>query len=312
MDALHRDGLPTEDLLARADALRDEKAWAGAAEFYAAYLRRDPGAWRIWVQYGHCTKECGDAETALLLYREAEKLQPGEADVHLHLGHALKLLGRRDEACEAYARALSLDPANASARAELLATAGTPPADGAGEPAADAAAWVFDASDLLEYVRHDRAPTGIQRVQINLIERSLRSGLPGAAAVAAFDAGSGAWKPIPRAVFERLAALTRSGADPAEPEWKEAVSAALEAVRRGEPAAFAPGGILVTLGTAWWIPNYLLRVREAKARHGLRYVPMVYDCIPALRPQDCAAGLSTEFAAWFAGACLHADAMLAI
>ena len=145
-------------------------------------------------------------------------------------------------------------------------------------------------------------------MELNLIEHSLNHG----AAVAAFDPGGGAWKPIPRAVFERLAALSRSGADPAEPDWKDAVSAALDAVRHGPPLEFAPGGVLVTLGTAWWIPNYLLRVREAKARHGLRYVPLVYDCIPALLPEHCAAGLSTEFAAWFAGACVHADAMLAI
>ena len=55
-------------------------------------------------------------------------------------------------------------------------------------------------------------------------------------------------------------------------------------MRHGRALEFAPGGILVTLGTAWWIPNYLLRVREAKARYGLRYVPFIHDCIPALAP----------------------------
>ena len=108
-------------LLARADALRDGGAWADAAALYAAYLRRVPDHWQIWVQYGHCTKECGDPGTALLLYKEAERLRPEDADVRLHLGHALKLLGRAEEAREAYARALGLDPANAAARAELLA-----------------------------------------------------------------------------------------------------------------------------------------------------------------------------------------------
>ncbi|MBD0270674.1 MAG: glycosyltransferase [Acetobacteraceae bacterium] len=308
------DGPSPEDLLARADSLRDGKAWADAAELYADYLRCRPEHWQIWVQYGHCTKECGDAETALLLYREAERLRPEEADIHLHLGHALKLLGRADEAAEAYARALSLDPANDAARGELLAVAGAAQPGGESPgPAVDAApvsasACVFDASDLLDYAKRNRAPTGIQRVQLNLIERSL--GLGGA--VAAFDTASGAWKPVPRAAFERLAALSRSGADPDDPDWKDAVSALSDAVRRGPQLEFAPGGMLVTLGTAWWIPNYLLRVREAKARHGLRYVPMVYDCIPVVRPEDCAEGLCAEFAAWFAGACVHADAMLAI
>ena len=67
MDLPCPDGLPPADLLARADALRDARAWADAAELYADYLRRNPGHWQIWVQYGHCTKECGDPETALLL-----------------------------------------------------------------------------------------------------------------------------------------------------------------------------------------------------------------------------------------------------
>jgi hypothetical protein len=70
MDLPCADGLLPADLLARADALRDARAWADAAEFYAGYLRRNPSHWQIWVQYGHCTKECGDIGTALLLYQE--------------------------------------------------------------------------------------------------------------------------------------------------------------------------------------------------------------------------------------------------
>lgn len=309
MDSPVLDALPAEDLLARADAERDRRAWADAAELYAAFLRREPGRWDIWVQYGHCTKECGDPETALLLYREAEALRPEEADTHLHLGHALKLLGRKEEAREAYARALGLDPANAHARQELVAMA-EPAVEAA--PDGAAAACVFDASDLLDYVRHNRMPTGIQRVQLNLIEHSLGRGPAGAVVAAGFDGRSGAWKAVPRDVFSALAALARSGAALTDPDWTDAVAAASDAVRHGPPLRFAPGGVLVTLGTAWWIPDYLLRVREAKARHGVRYVPLIYDCIPALLPEHCAAGLSAEFAAWFAGACAHADAMLAI
>ena len=45
MDVPHPDGIPPEDLLARADALRDGGAWADAAEIYAAYLRHNPEHW---------------------------------------------------------------------------------------------------------------------------------------------------------------------------------------------------------------------------------------------------------------------------
>src|SRR5687768_13574506 len=106
------------ELLAEADALRDRHDWSEAAQAYAAYLRLRGEHWQIWVQYGHCMKESGDPKAALLLYREAERLQPGDADTHLQIGHALKLLGRHEEAFQEYARALTLDPGNAAARAE--------------------------------------------------------------------------------------------------------------------------------------------------------------------------------------------------
>lgn len=317
---------PTDpaELLARADALRDRRDWAEAAQAYAAYLRQRGGHWQIWVQYGHCMKESGDAKAALLLYREAERLQPEDADVHLQIGHALKLLGRAEEAFQEYARALTLDPGNAAARAELMAAEpasvqavpveAPPPAPPAASavPAAGLA-FVFDASDLLAYFRGDRAPTGIQRVQLNIIEQALlHPPAEGEAAITGFDAESGTWKRIPEALFRRLAHLSRSGTAVTEAAWAEALALAEEAMRSGPAMEFAPGSVLVNLGTSWWLPDYLRRVREAKARFGLRYVPLVYDCIPLLVPEHCAAGLVDQFATWLASACLHADAMLAI
>ncbi|MBV1799605.1 glycosyltransferase family 1 protein [Siccirubricoccus sp. G192] len=330
------------ELLAAADALRDRQDWSEAAQAYAAYLRLRGGHWQIWVQYGHCLKESGDPKAALLLYREAERLQPGDADTHLQIGHALKLLGRHEEAFQEYARALTLDPGNAAARVELMAEgagASEPPASSeapvppgpvtaAASPAAEAPApaappampgpaaslaLAFDASDLLAYFQGDRAPTGIQRVQMNIIEQALdRPGGEDMAAIVAFDAAGGTWKPIPAVLFRRLVALSRSGAEVADPAWAEAVAAAQEALRQGPAMEFATGGVLVNLGTSWWIPDYLRRVREAKASRGLRYVPLIYDCIPLVVPEHCAAGLVDEFACWFASVCLHADAMLAI
>ncbi|MFC7542675.1 tetratricopeptide repeat protein [Siccirubricoccus deserti] len=220
------DAINPAELLARADSLRDRRDWAEAAQAYAGYLRLRGDDWPIWVQYGHCMKEAGDPRAALLLYREAERLQPEDADLHLQIGHALKLLGRQEEALEEYARALTLDPGNAAARQELLMVgpgdtrapspasaepgapvivAPPPPAPPAAViPLAKAAgaaptrlAVVFDASDLLDYFRHNRAPTGIQRVQLSLIREALTGAADCAAAAAAFDPMRGVWVALP-------------------------------------------------------------------------------------------------------------------
>ena len=117
-------------LVAEGDRLRDQRAWADAAEAYGQYLRLCGEDGAIWIQYGHCLKEWGDPKGALLCYREAEKLRPEDGDLQLQIGHALKLLGRAEEALGAYAMALSLEPGNVHARRELL---------GGDAPVADAA-----------------------------------------------------------------------------------------------------------------------------------------------------------------------------
>ena len=326
-----RDEAPAglEALRERGDRLRDAGAWADAAEAYGAYLRlrRDDAA--ILVQYGHCLKEAGDPRGALVCYREAETLRPEDSDIQLQLGHALKLLGRPAEAMDAYAQALRLDPGNPGAQHELLGTTAPGPLT---EPAPDAApappdappgpeptpqaglvvaaGLAFDASDLLDYVRDNRAPTGIQRVQLNIIREALQDSGARAVLVCAFDPAAGAWRAVPATLFLELARLSATGTDTADPAWEAAVAAAGEAASSGAVLAFSPGAALINLGTSWWLPGYLARIRQAKARFGLRYIPFLHDCIPLLVPEHCAEGLVGEFARWFAGLCLHADQVL--
>jgi glycosyltransferase involved in cell wall biosynthesis len=190
------------------------------------------------------------------------------------------------------------------------APAAAEPAPAGPTPSPAGTALVFDASDLLDYFRDNRAPTGIQRVQLNIIREALSAGDRGPVAVTAFDPATGAWKPVPAELFQRLAALSATGTDVADPAWREAVEEVQALLRGGAALDFAPGSALVNLGTSWWLPEYLRRVREAKARFGLRYIPFLHDCIPLVVPEHCAEELVGEFARWFAGLCLHADAVL--
>jgi len=152
--------MDAESLRAEGDRLRDARAWALAAEAYAAHLALRPDAHGIRVQLGHCLKEAGDVEAALRHYRTAERALPGDADIAVQIGHALKLLGRPQDAAAAYGEALGRDPARADAAAELaalldrlpapetalLAVGEIEPRVAAALPAAQFAAWDAEAS----------------------------------------------------------------------------------------------------------------------------------------------------------------------
>ena len=275
-------------LLAEADALHATGELRAAASAYFAYLERQPADWRAWLRHADCTLAAGDLAAALLLYRRAESLAPGEPLVVRRLAAALHALDRGAEATALMAGV----PA--------AATVETPDA------------MLFDVSDLLDYFRACRTPTGIQRVQLNIL-REVLAGHGGAlAAACAYHAESGAWKLVPPALFLRLAELSRSSGDSAAAEWQQALAAVAESVRHAPPCRFAAGASLVNLGSSWWQPDYMRRVRDLKRRHAVRYIPFVYDCIPLLYPQHCAGALVDEFARWFAQLCLLADGVVVI
>ncbi|WP_052214550.1 glycosyltransferase family 1 protein [Belnapia sp. F-4-1] len=263
----------------------------------------------------------------MLAYREAERQCSGDADIHLQIGHAFKLLGRQEEALEEYARTLTLDPASDAARTELMAlhaepmeaeapvavapVAVAPQAVVPVDMPAGAGSVLYDASDLLDYFRHNRAPTDIQRVQLNIIREALAAADPGGVAIVGFDARLGTWKPLAPALFLRLAALSHEGSAVEDPAWQAALREVEATLREAGPLEAPAGASLVNLGSSWWIPDYLRVVRQALARSGLRYIPFIHDCIPLLVPEHCSSGLVDEFARWFASVCLHADAVLA-
>jgi glycosyltransferase involved in cell wall biosynthesis len=266
------------------------------------------------MQLGHCLKEAGDPSAALVAYRAAEALAPGHADIHLQIGHALKLTGHAEQAWRSYARALELDPGNEEAGREAAALSRLASPLARSAPAAgQVAQLVFDTSDLVAYFRHNRTPTGIQRVQLNITARALLDPVEGVATAAvAFNEAAGGWREIGRALFLRLWRLSRVGGDPAAADWVEAIAELEAAVAAGDDFVFAPGASLVNLGTSWWIRDYFLRVREAMRLYGLRYVPLIYDCIPLVAPEHCQPLLCEEFAEWFSSMAALADSAFAI
>lgn len=98
------------NLLAHADAAREQRRFVDAADIYADVLVREPDRAAIHVQCGHMNKEARRYELAQKHYRIAETLMPTDPDLQLQLGHFYKVIGHRTAALAAYKQAASLDP----------------------------------------------------------------------------------------------------------------------------------------------------------------------------------------------------------
>lgn len=307
--------------IARREAISGN--WENSASLYQKILEDHPENIAAWVQYGHALKESGNLRSAESAYRVALSLKPILSDTHLQLGHVLKLQGRVDEAVAAYAQAHSLAPYLRQAEIELIALDQAPqravrlrdrgalPVVAARKDGEQTDSLVFDVGDLLSYFGHSRLPTGIQRVQISVLSSLLRRETPGVSIeLASFVEGRDFWVSVPADLFLEVLDLAVSGGDLDHPVWKDARAELSHRIDNGSDIEFTPGATLVSLGTSWWVTNYFLMLRQAKARYGIRYVPFIHDLVPIMVPEHCTKELTRDFINWITGAFFHADGCL--
>lgn len=297
--------------LAEAEARRESGDWQGAADAYARHLASYPDDWAIWVQHGHCVKEAGDPRAAIASYRRAEAGLPHDPDLPLQIGHALKRAGDLPGAHAAYLRAFELDPAADGAWRELAGMLAGPASKGDGLSLLDDPCVVFDLSDLMRWFNGARAPTGIQRVQMEVAGAALGLARPGIdLRFAVFDPGTGAWRQMPREAFRRLSGLSQAGADTSDPAWTTSLAEVHALLAAAPEMAFPQGAWLVNLGSSWWLAGYHQAVRAARARSGLRYAAMVHDTGPVTLPEHSSPETSARFARWFSVLVQEADLVL--
>jgi glycosyltransferase involved in cell wall biosynthesis len=307
-----------EAILAAADATRDGGDWAGAEPLYRAYLAARPDHWQIHVQLGHAVKETGDPEAALEHYRRAASLAPQDPDPPLQEGHALRALGRVADAVAALSRALALDPDSAELRRQVALSRHRllPPPSGAAEPLPVAppgppTQLAFDVTDLLDYLRDARTPTGIQRVQMGLLGAILGHPSPPAPVILlAYEPSTWRWWHVEEAAFRHVLALSRIGAAADDPAWQAATTALCAADERPD-APLLPGATLASLGNAWGIEDYFRGLRLLRRQVPLRYAAFVHDCVPLLMPEHCLDLTARLYGRWFASLALHADILMA-
>lgn len=184
-----------------------------------------------------------------------------------------------------------------AARALTAGTSGDPPAH-----------LVFDVSDLIGYFEKARLPTGIQRVQIEVITALLNEpdGRYGVS-VCSFSKARDQWAELPIVLFAEIAALSRLSGDIQDPAWLDALENVQTALDLSGAFAFEHGAYLINLGTSWWLQNYFLHVRQAKEQYGIHYIPFVHDMIPIMTPEHCTRPLTQDFISWALGVFSHAD-----
>jgi glycosyltransferase involved in cell wall biosynthesis len=126
--------------------------------------------------------------------------------------------------------------------------------------------------------------------------------------IACFTKESNYWIEIPRSLYASLSSL--SVGDFADSAWNALAEKLEEVISNRVPFKFPCGSILLNLGSSWWLQNYFLGVRTAKAQFDILYVPFIHDLIPMAMPELCVAELRNNFEEWIESVFGHADYFL--
>ncbi|ATR21931.1 Lipopolysaccharide N-acetylglucosaminyltransferase [Roseomonas mucosa] len=297
-------------LLAEADARRDAGDWLAAAEAYAGVIRQRPDAWPLMLQRGLCLLAAHLPEEALDSFREAESLSPRDPEIQRQIAATLRRLGRPVAPQPAVE-----DGFPAAGPEEAWHGPSGAPFSAPRPENQDAAAGMdvaFDVTDLLDYFRGKRTPTGIQRVQCGIVGATLRGGNPPGTRIAyvSYDLREACWRAVPAAALRGVIEASHTGAETDDPAWIMALERVDEALAQAPRHLFPLGGLLVNLGNSWGLPDYFRGLRAAQRDRRIRYIPFLHDCVPLVVPEHCQEQMVRDYARWFAAVGVHAHGFL--
>lgn len=162
----------------------------------------------------------------------------------------------------------------------------------------------FEVADFLDYVQKHPAPSGIQRVEREILTRLEMDYVPSARAAACrLDPLTHAFEPVDLSfLLDPAVDWSQRGAEP-RPSFRTRAKRWLSArVTRGparrHQVPFGEGDLLVSLGGAWHdrgYPDVLGRLRSEK---GVRVAFLLHDIIPVSHPEWVVPTLAEGFRAW--------------
>ena len=279
---------------AAGDKARNERDWKTAEIEYRTHLDLVPQDQPIWIQYGHCLKEQSKLIEAEAAYRHAIALDPDDADAYLQLGHALKLLDRLPSAEQAYKRSFELRPSKAAYDEMIrLADADEVPERLPARTNHDVSGMIYlEVDDLLDYLRHYRTLSGIQRVQVGIIQHAINEIASSDQPYAFVRMGKHAavfWRLDPNDLLALLDYVSQPVVS--QQQLLSLVEFAEQHASLVEPLA---GQTYFVLGAFWGFGANATRYARLKAA-GVTVGVYIYDLIPVTHPEYCTAGLVSEF-----------------
>ena len=273
---------------------RDRAEWTAAETAYKTHLVTSPDDQPIWVQYGHALKEQGKLTEAEAAYRWAIGLQADDADAQLQLGHVLKLQGRLDDAQSAYVASMELKPSKAAYEEALSLGAAAAMHEAASSKASHehGNTIYLEIDDLLEYLVNHRTLSGIQRVQVGVIQHVINesAGLGGRhALVRTGKHAAGFWRLDP-ADLQTLIDYVR------QPLVSQDRLRSLIQIAEQRAVLVGPvkGQTYFVLGAFWGFGANAARYIRLK-RAGVRVGVYLYDLIPITHPEYCGDQNISEF-----------------
>jgi glycosyltransferase involved in cell wall biosynthesis len=170
----------------------------------------------------------------------------------------------------------------------------------------------FDITDIVVHFCHSRTPTGIQRVQIELIRSAFDRGTKIPIFVCAYYDDLRCWVRIARDDILNLLETSNRPGQFLDDEWFLALFQLMLNYDPRNECVFPPMSVLINLGVIWEKGPYLGSVKMAKYRFGVRFVPMVYDLIPTSLPQFAYPGSPLVFNRWISHILSLADQIIGI
>lgn len=282
------------------DRARDIKNWPEAEKAYEAFLEGNPNDHKIWIQVGHSFKEQGKLARAENAYRRALAVQPEDDDAQLQLAHLLKRLNRDSEAAEIFSMLLSRSGLR-EAYTELTTLRQNGAIDNTEidftTESLGKNSVLIELDDLLGYLEAHKTLSGIQRVQVGVIQHVLSNSDQQKDEENIFVLNpineNCLWALKRSDLAEIIGCVT--GPYVSHDRLKRLISSA-----RANASAIAPiaGQTYLILGAFWGYGGVAGRYFHLK-RAGVSIGAYIYDLIPITHTEYCDEGLPHEFALSF-------------
>ncbi|MCS6890957.1 MAG: glycosyltransferase [Rhodovarius sp.] len=266
----------------RADRLRRAGRFREALALYEAYLERRPDHAMGWSMMGHCLRALGREAEAEAAYVRAIARDP--QDPYHRFVHGTFLLDHGQHRLAAQRLAEAAERGGRAAVRRLRLPGMRPAGDAA---PGDAPVWI-DVADLVEYVRHNRTLSGIQRVIAALAELALAE--PGRATCVLTRPWDQRIWALPRAPLQQVLKLAEAGRGNT-PEMHRL----LDRLLRGAAPVMPRPGLRYLQPGGFWMHQGNPVLHLALRRSGAVSLALIHDLIPLSHPELCHPELVREF-----------------